>query len=76
MKKLNFKIFKFDIIDSKTGVSYSPSEIYKNLKQLVNSVQENGIGLGIMTSENRDVWYEVYTELSKGIIQIKKQKLF
>jgi len=54
------------IIDSETGLGLSPTECYFNLKKLVESAQEAGSGLGIMTAENRDIWYETYSSMCKS----------
>jgi hypothetical protein len=55
------------VIDPSTGLSLDPSEIYKNLRILVEkNSSEDEIGLGILTSENRDVWHENYTNLAKS----------
>jgi hypothetical protein len=56
-----------EIIDPLTGLSLTPTEIFHNLKKLVESTEQKGIGLGIMTAAHRDSWFEVYTELSKSL---------
>lgn len=62
------KIFKLEIIDPKTGESRTPGEIYKSLRKLVNNwKQEEEIGLGILTADNRDVWADCYHKLSKRL---------
>ena len=60
------KIFKLQVINPETGLELSAAEIYLNLRGLVESNQETGVGLGVMTAESRDVWYEVYSKLSQS----------
>ena len=67
------KIFSLKIIDSRTGIPFSPEDIYFNLKELVASSKENCSGLGILTAENRNVWYECYAKLTQSN---KKKNIF
>lgn len=55
------------MIDPKTGLSATPSEILNSLRNLVQTANEKGMGLGGMTAADRDSWYQVYNELSKSI---------
>lgn len=61
----NNRIFKLQIINPETGLGLSSSEIYSNLKNLVEYAQESGVGLGIMTAEDRELWADVYSKLSQ-----------
>ena len=63
------KIFSLQIINPKTGVSYSPFEIHESLRAIVDkSSNQDGLGIGILTAENRDTWYDVYSKLTKSIL--------
>lgn len=62
-----FKIFKLEVINPKTGIAHNPNNVYMSLKRIVeisNKVEK--IGLGILTTENRDTWADVYNKLKNG----------
>lgn len=62
----NNRIFQLQILDPITGESLKKERIFENLKNLIESATEKGLGLGVLTSGHRDNWYEVYSELAKN----------
>ena len=59
-------MFSLDVYNA-NGRPLSASELYKHLTNIVNqSMTPSNIPLGIMTTEHRDAWFKVFTQLTKG----------
>ncbi|RNA01008.1 carnitine O-acetyltransferase isoform X1 [Brachionus plicatilis] len=71
----NNRFFSLRVIDPKTGLNLDPTEIYLNLKRIVElSNEENELGIGILTSDDRDIWASAYEILCKNKINQKNFK--
>jgi hypothetical protein len=64
------------VIDPETGITRSASDIYENLKKIIEHCanDEEDLGLGILTTENRDIWSDCYSSLIKSKI-LKKNSI-
>ncbi|CAN7940535.1 unnamed protein product, partial [Ixodes hexagonus] len=59
------QIFSFTSHDAR-GVPYGESKILAQLIRVVEMSQEKDVGLGVLTSEDRDVWAKAYDGLSQS----------
>lgn len=62
----NNRIFSLKIIDPNTGLSFCQEEIFNSLKSIVQNSTDKGIGLGILTADDRDIWADTYDKLCKN----------
>jgi Choline/Carnitine o-acyltransferase. len=60
------QFFKIHVFDSR-GEIISSSKLLEHLKKVVEASQKPAEAVGILTSEHRDTWAEVYSELVKGV---------
>jgi len=49
------------------GEIISSAKLLEQLKAVVEASQKPAEAVGILTSEHRDTWAEVYSELMKGV---------
>jgi carnitine O-acetyltransferase len=60
------QFFKINVYDSH-GEIISSGRLLGQLKAVVEASQKPAEAVGILTSEHRDTWAEVYSELVKGV---------
>uniref|UniRef100_G3MPS7 Choline/carnitine acyltransferase domain-containing protein n=1 Tax=Amblyomma maculatum TaxID=34609 RepID=G3MPS7_AMBMU len=61
----NNEFFAVDVYDGQ-GNPYDEDQILQQLRQVVNMSTSAGAGVGILTSEHRDVWAKAFDELCKN----------
>ena len=62
------QIFSLPIVDKNSGLPLSLQTIHRNLKNMIESTKnEKGIGLGLLTAEDRDIWADSYSILIQSI---------
>jgi len=60
------QFFKVSVLDNYDKI-LSPGKILAQLKTVVKASQKPVEPVGILTSEHRDTWAEVYRDLVKGV---------
>jgi len=60
------QFFKINVLDNR-GEIISSAKLLEQLKAVVEASQKPAEAVGILTSEHRDTWAEVYSELMKGV---------
>jgi hypothetical protein len=60
------QFFRINVLDSH-GEIISSAKLLELLKAVVAASQKPTEAVGILTSEHRDTWAEVYSELMKGV---------
>ncbi|XP_042149465.1 carnitine O-acetyltransferase-like [Ixodes scapularis] len=62
----NGQMFTFNAYDAQ-GVAHDESRILTQLIRVVEMSPEKDVGVGILTTEHRDVWAKVYASLGQTI---------
>jgi carnitine O-acetyltransferase len=60
------QFFKIHVYDNR-GEIISSGKLLEQLKAVVEASPKPAEAVGILTSEHRDTWAEVYSELVKGV---------
>lgn len=67
IKKKMFQIFSVDVFEEGSRKALSAGHFFAILKDIVEQGSDDcGDGLGVLTTENRDNWADMYEELKKG----------
>ena len=72
MRRFVFQFFTLKVYGRHRKL-LSEAQIYEQLCQIVAASQKNAPGVGILTTENRNVWGKAYKKLCKGMPQLVVQ---